>query len=241
MKMWKISRAWNDKSIMRFCDEQQKHLANINLVDNLKVNEITKIAGVDLSYWKENNCEYAVCSIVIIDYLSKKVLEKVSSYDIITVPYMPGYLSFRELPLILKTYNMVQMKPELIIFDGNGYLHYKHMGIATHASFYLEKPTIGVAKNYLKVNNTDFVMPKNIAGSFTDIVINKEIYGRALRTKIDVKPIFVSCGNLISIETSTQIILNLVGKDSRQPLPTRLADIESRHQRGLIMKSDSIS
>lgn len=81
------------------------------------------------------------------------------------------------------------------MFDGNGYLHYRHMGIATHASFFLNKPTIGVAKSYLKIQDVDFIMPENLKGSYTDIVINNEIYGRALRTRINVKPIFDSCGN----------------------------------------------
>ena len=68
------------------------------------------------------------------------------------------------------------------MFDGNGYLHPRHMGIATHASFYLRKPTIGIAKHYYKIGDTDFIMPENQEFAFTDIVINEEIYGRVLRT-----------------------------------------------------------
>ena len=65
------------------------------------------------------------------------------------------------------------------------------MGIATHASFHLEKPTIGIAKSYLKIKNTEFIMPENTVGAYTDIVINNEVYGRVLRTRKDVKPVFV--------------------------------------------------
>ena len=79
------------------------------------------------------------------------------------------------------------------------------MGIATHASFYLEKPTIGVAKTYLKIGNVDFMMPENKLGAFTDIVIDGEVYGRALRTRENVKPVFVSCGNWIDLDTATKI------------------------------------
>ena len=65
---------------------------------------------------------------------------------------MPGFLAFRELPLILKTAKLLETRPDIYIFDGNGYLHPRHMGIATHASFYLNKPTIGIAKTYLRTD-----------------------------------------------------------------------------------------
>ena len=117
------------------------------------------------------------------------------------------------------------------MFDGNGYLHYSHMGIATHASFYLEKPTIGIAKSYLKIKNTEFVMPENSAGSYTDIVIKGEVYGRVLRTRKDVKPVFVSCGNWIELDTAVNISMNFINGESRLPVPVRLADLETHIMR----------
>jgi deoxyribonuclease V len=112
-------------------------------------------------------------------------------YDIIDVPYIPGYLSFRLLPLIINTYKLLNHNTDLIIFDGNGYLHYRNMGIATHASFYLKKPTIGVGKSYLKIENTNYIMPKDEDGAYTDIIIKEKVYGRVLRTHTRVKPIFI--------------------------------------------------
>lgn len=202
----------------------------INLSDSFKLQDIKRISGVDLAYWTENGMEHAVCSIVTIDYLTGQVTEIKSLSDKITVPYIPGYLSFRELPLILATFKLIEKDPDLILFDGNGYLHYRNMGIATHASFHLNKPTIGVAKSYLKVDNTDFVMPQDEDGAYTDIVVRGKVYGRALRTHKGIKPIFVSCGNWITLNTATNIVLSLVDKSSRQPAPTRLADIETRKQ-----------
>jgi deoxyribonuclease V len=106
------------------------------------------------------------------------------------------------------------------------------MGIATHASFYLDKPTFGVAKSYFRVDKqTDYVEPENEAGSFTDIVIDGEVYGRALRTHKDVRPIFVSVGNNISLETACHLALKLTDKDSHIPVPTRLADLETHIER----------
>lgn len=216
---------------------QQDLRKEIVLSDNFINNDIKLISGVDLAYWNKNGVDYAICSIVTIDYKLKEVVEVKSLSDIITVPYIPGYLSFRELPLIIKTFKLLEYNTDLILFDGNGYLHYRNMGIATHASFYLKKPTIGVAKSYLKINNTDFIMPKDEVGAFTDIIINNEVFGRVVRTHKGVKPIFVSCGNWISLDTATNIVLSLVDKNSRQPLPTRLADIETRKQRKIILES----
>ena len=102
------------------------------------------------------------------------------------------------------------------------------MGIATHASFYLNKPTIGVAKNYFKIEDIDFTMPQNKAGSYEDIIIKNEVFGRALRSHKNVKPIFISCGNYIDLETTTEITLNLINNESRIPIPVRLADLETK-------------
>ncbi|SKC04452.1 Endonuclease V [Lysinibacillus sp. AC-3] len=127
----------------------------------------------------------------------------------------------------------MRTNPDLYMFDGNGYLHNRHMGIATHASFFLEKPTIGVAKTYYKIENTDFIMPKNIAGAFTDIVIAGVVYGRALRSRKDVKPIFVSCGNEIDLDTAINMTMHFIEKDSRLPIPTRYADLATHQARKL--------
>lgn len=203
----------------------------IELSNKIDIKDIKLIAGIDLAYWKKENIDYAVCSIVVIDYNNKKVIETKSLIDKITVPYIAGYLSFRELPLIEKTFELIENVPDIVLFDGNGYLHYRNMGIATHASFSINKPTIGVAKSYLKIENTDFIMPEDKEGAYTNIVINNKIYGRAVRTHKGVKPIFVSCGNWITIDSATEIVLSLICKESRQPLPTRLADIETKKQR----------
>ena len=190
------------------------------------------VAGVDLAYWNSDDAEYAVCCIVIIDAETKEVLEKQHCSGKIEVPYMPGFLAFRELPLILKTVRMLRSDPDLFVFDGNGYLHPRHMGIATHASFSLQKPTVGIAKTYFRVDQkTDYTEPENEAGSYTDIVIDGEVYGRALRTQKDVRPVFVSVGNFISLDTACALAMKLTDRESHIPIPTRLADLETHIER----------
>lgn len=214
-----------------FINIQNKLKEKISLKNNFNKNDIKLIAGVDLAYWEHDDKQYGTCCIVVIDYNTKEVVEKVSCVGEIKVPYVAGFLAFRELPLVIEAVKKLEKDPDLFIFDGNGYLHFNHMGIATHAGFFLDKPTIGVAKSYLKINGDSFDMPDNEEGSYTDIIIEGEVYGRAIRTRKDVKPIFVSCGNNIDLETSTEIVLNLINKESRIPIPTRLADLETHVSR----------
>ena len=211
-----------------FLRQQNELRDRIEQTDKFDMDSVKLIAGVDLAYWNKGGEEYAVCCIVVIDAETHEVIEKKHVCGKIEVPYMPGFLAFRELPLILKTAELLENSPDIFIFDGNGYLHPRHMGIATHASFYLNKPTIGIAKTYFRVDQkTDYTEPENEAGSYTDIVIDGEVYGRALRTHRDVKPIFISIGNYVSLDTACTLALRLTDKESHIPLPTRLADLET--------------
>lgn len=211
--------------------EQEKWMSEISLKNNFQLEDIRLVAGVDIAYWTEGENDFGVCSVVVIDYITKQIIEKVEYCGKIVVPYISGYLAFRELPLVMEAVKKLQSKPDLYMFDGNGYLHFRKMGIATHASFYLNKPTIGVAKSYLRIKETDFQMPTNEVGNFTYIKVNGEIYGAALRTRKDVKPIFVSCGNWIDLETSIKITLHFIEKNSRLPITTRYADLATHESR----------
>ncbi|WP_342512346.1 endonuclease V [Sporosarcina sp. FSL K6-1522] len=215
----------------------QEQLVNqVSLQNKFKMEDMKYVGGVDIAYWMEEGIDYGACCIVVVDYVTKEVVEEVHHVEKITFPYISGYLAFRELPLVLETVKKLTIQPDLYMFDGNGYLHTRHMGIATHASFELGRPTIGVAKTYLKINAVDFIIPKNQVGAYTDIVINHEVYGRTLRSRKDVKPIFVSCGNWIDLETATKITMHFVEKDSRLPITTRLADLATHEARRMYRK-----
>ncbi len=216
----------------KFLKKQNELRDKIITYDNYDKNSLRLVAGVDLAYWKKGDNEYAVCCIVVIDIDTHEVIEKKHFSGRIEVPYMPGFLAFRELPLILETAKLLENVPDIYIFDGNGYLHPRHMGIATHSSFYLDKPTIGIAKTYFRVDKkTDYTEPDNEAGSFTDIIIDGEVYGRALRTHKDVKPVFISIGNNISLDSACSLALKLTDKESHIPIPTRFADLETHIER----------
>lgn len=205
--------------------------SSIRRENTVNLSQVQTVAGVDLAYWKEEEQEYAVCCIVIIDYNTFEVLERVSYADKIEVPYIPGCLAFREVPLFLETYKKVTIIPDVIFFDGNGYLHPRHMGLATHAGILIRKATVGIAKSYYKVGDVDFVMPANTAQAYTEIEWNGEHYGRVLRTHVNVKPIFLSVGNAIDIDTATQMANRLTTRESHVPIPTRLADLMTHEKR----------
>ena len=105
------------------------------------------------------------------------------------------------------------------------------MGLATHASFYLKAPTMGIAKRYFQVEGAQYCIPENMAGSYTDIIKEQKILGRAIRTHTNVKPIFASVGNYIDIDTVTKLALQLTDKESHIPIPTRYADLETHKRR----------
>lgn len=205
--------------------------SNIRCENTVNLSQVQTVAGVDLAYWKEEEQEYAVCCIVIINYNTFEVIERVSYADKIKVPYIPGCLAFREVPLFLETYKKVTMIPDVIFFDGNGYLHPRHVGLATHAGILIQKATVGIAKSYYKVGDVDFVMPANTAQAYTEIEWNGEHYGRVLRTHVNVKPIFLSVGNAIDINTATQMANRLTTRESHVPIPTRLADLMTHEKR----------
>ena len=120
--------------------------SQIDLTNRFIPSGIQYVAGVDLAYWKEGDKEYGVACIVVIDRKTMEVLEEVSYSDEIHVPYLPSYLAFRELPLIIEAVKLLGVIPDLYMFDGNGYLHPRNMGIATHASFYLNKRRLASLK-----------------------------------------------------------------------------------------------
>nr|WP_296461045.1 endonuclease V [uncultured Acetatifactor sp.] len=224
-----------EKEYIRIQNALQKKIKFQNMSNILS---IKKVAGIDLAYWHIENKEYAVCCIVVLEKESKQVIEVKYTLGRINVPYIPGCLAFRELPLILETIKKLETSPDLFMFDGNGYLHPRHMGLATHASFYINKPTIGVAKNYYKIENIDYIMPSNEKNAHTDIVIKGEVYGRVLRTQKNVRPIFISVGNYIDLDSATTIVCDFINSESHIPVPTRLADMETHKIRRMQETND---
>jgi len=212
--------------------EQRRWMDQIDLVNRVSVGEVGLVAGVDTAYWTDSSGqEYGACCIVVVDYRSHALVETVGKVGGVDVPYIPGYLAFRELPLVLDAARDLTRRPDLFMFDGNGYLHPRHMGIATHASFHLGVPPLGVAKTYYSVDGLAYAPPAGHAGSSTLITDGVTVYGAALRTHENTKPVFVSCGNWIDLDTALAVTMSLVTPRSRVPIPLREADLATHRLR----------
>lgn len=200
--------------------ELQKELSK-KIICRGKPGKIDFIAGVDLAYDKKKNLGF--CVIVLFTFPGLEIYRVYCHHDVVKFPYVPGLLSFREGPLFLKTFPKLHIKPDLIIFDGQGIAHPRRLGIASHMGLFLEVPSIGCAKSRLYGNYEEPGVEKFSRSMLYDKE-NRPI-GTVLRTRSEVKPVFVSPGHLIGIDESVEIIKKCVTK-YRLPEPTRIADIE---------------
>ncbi|TCD27157.1 endonuclease V [Pedobacter psychrodurus] len=193
----------------------------IELAKQLKFQPLTKIktiAGADISFNKNSTTMYA--GIVILTY-PEMVLKSfaLETYET-SFPYKAGFLGFKEVPALLKVWELIVDKPDIVVLDGNGILHPRRMGVASHFGILANQSTIGCAKSLLQGKNHQ---PENVKYSTAEIKNNAgEMLGFALRTKIKCESVYVSAGHLITQEESLDIIKNSVG-NYRIPEPTRVA------------------
>ncbi|HOK16593.1 MAG TPA: endonuclease V, partial [Defluviitoga tunisiensis] len=167
----------------------------------------------------------AIAVITTFDYRSLSLIDVTWATDFVKTSYIPGFLAFRELPIFLKAWEKLQIEPEIVFFDGQGYAHPRRMGLATHASFFIEKPTIGIAKSKLI---GDYVEPGYKKGDYSFLYHKNEKIGIVLRTKDKVKPIFISPGNWIDFRDSLEYTLNFCTK-YRIPEITRQAHLYTQN------------
>ena len=182
------------------------------------------IAGVDVGY--DNARGLAHASIAVMPFASLKVIEHVQSFVPVDFPYIPGLLSFREIPAILAALAKLSHKPDLLMVDGQGIAHPRRLGIASHLGVILNMPSIGVAKSRLV---GDFKAPGLSKGDTSPLLINGEHIGTVLRSRDNVNPLFISPGHRINIDTSLAITQQCLTK-YRLPEPTRIADKLSKMQ-----------
>ncbi|WP_299756459.1 deoxyribonuclease V [uncultured Pontibacter sp.] len=179
--------------------------------------ELKYIAGCDSSFIGEDTI---LSVFILLTYPALEVAEKVWHHGPVDLPYIPGFLSFREAPNLLKAYEKLQQKPDLIMVDGHGISHPRRLGIATHLGLQLNKPTMGVAKKVLVGKYTE---PAAAKGSIAPLVYKDEVIANVVRTKDNIKPVFVSPGHLMDLDAATDIAMHCALKH-KLPEPTRLAD-----------------
>jgi deoxyribonuclease V len=198
--------------------EIQLSLAKRVAVENGVINPCL-VAGIDIS--SPDAQGVARGAVVVLSYPELNIVEIEIAQDKITMPYIPGLLSFRESPLILAACEKLTSIPDLVLIDGQGIAHPRRLGLASHVGLFLDLPTIGCAKSILCGQHQTL---EEEAGSRAELLDKGELIGAALRTKSGVKPIYVSVGHKIDLASALQWAMNCC-RGYRLPEPTRLAHL----------------
>lgn len=180
---------------------------------------IETVAGADISFNKFSSTIYV--AVVVLRLPSLEVIEEATVIGEAQFPYVPGLLSFRELPAVLEAWQKLSIEPDCVMFDGQGLAHPRRFGIACHAGLWMNRPTLGCAKSVL-VGTFDEPAPER--GSWTPMIHKGETVGAALRTKNKTKPIYVSVGSEMDLDSAIELTLRCDG-GYRQPEPTRQAHL----------------
>jgi len=199
--------------------------------------KITWIVGVDVSYYKERLNEWGIACAVLWNLHSNKMENHSFAQEIITFPYRPGFLGFRECNLIIKAIDRLPESPDIIMCDGHGIIHPKRFGEAVQLGLILNIPTFGVAKNPF-IGFSEWRTLERKKGNKKPIwvndpqnsrVMNLELLGYAICLKTGMNPVFISVGYKTTLDVAVEIALRTT-KDHKQPEPLFLADYLSRRK-----------
>ena len=178
-----------------------------------------RIAAADVSYSRTDNRFFA--GFLLFSFPDLVLLESASAQGRTSFPYVPGLLSFREAPILIRAFSRLKTKPELILIDGQGIAHPRSMGIAAHLGLIFDLPTIGCAKSRLIGKHEE---PPADKGGSAPLIEKDQTIGMIVRTRAGVKPVYVSPGHKMDLETSVKIVLSL-SRGYRIPEPLRQAHL----------------
>jgi deoxyribonuclease V len=205
----------------------QKSLSSKVILQDQFESPIQYLAGVDVGF--EDNRETARAAVVVLEFPTLKIVEHHIARRPVTFPYIPGLLAFREVPVVLDALAKVNTHVDMLLCDGNGYIHPRRCGIACHLGVVTGLPSIGVAKNYFLGDHGELGQDK---GDWQPMYHKNERLGAVLRSRTGVKPLYISSGHRISLETSIAYVMACVTK-YRLPETTRLSDQLSK-QNGIL-------
>lgn len=178
------------------------------------------VAGADVSYDRGSPALYA--AVVVLDAESLEVVDVARATTRAEFPYVPGYLSFRELPPLLAAFERLRLRPDLVLCDGHGRAHPRRFGLACHLGVALELPTIGCAKSRLVGEHRE---PGARRGAHAVLRVGPEVIGEVLRTRLGVAPVYISVGHRVNLATARRLVLRLTPR-FRIPEPIRAAHTE---------------
>jgi len=189
--------------------------------------DVRIVAGADVAVSKARQEGYA--AVIAYSWPDLRELERRTARVKVTFPYVPGLLAFREAGPLLAALRKLTCEPDVLIFDAQGLAHPRRLGLACHLGLLLDKPTIGCAKSRLI---GEFEPPGARAGDYSLLRDGEEVVGAVLRTRDNVRPVFVSQGHKVSLSTCVEILLKCCD-GYRIPKPTREAD----HLVGVVRRS----
>jgi len=178
---------------------------------------VRRVAGIDIGF--EDGGRTTKAAVAVLAFPSLELCERHTVRIPTTFPYVPGLLSFREIPAALRVMELVENLPDVIICDGQGIAHARRMGLASHLGLALDMPTIGAAKS--RLTGTHRAVPKQ-KGCSVPLMDGDEQIGVVLRTRTDVKPMYVSIGHKVSLQTARDLVMQCVTR-YRLPETTRMA------------------
>lgn len=179
--------------------------------------QCTRIGGADISMRRFGRTGYG--GIVVLDQATLEPVAQATSVVKLEFPYVPGLLSFRELPVLEAAWKGLPMLPDVLIFDGHGTAHPRRFGLACHGGVLFDVPSVGCAKSLL-VGEHEELGPER--GATSDIVLEGDVVGRAVRTRAGVRPLYVSPGHLMNLDTAVELVLRSTHR-YREPETTRRA------------------
>lgn len=183
-----------------------------------RLGSVRRVGGVDVGFDKRRGLTRA--AVAILQFPGLKPLEKSVAVYPTRFPYVPGYLSFREVPAILQALASLERRPDLLLCDGQGFAHPRRFGLACHLGVLTDLPSIGVAKTRL-IGSHDTVPDER--GAWTRLIHGEEVIGAVLRTRVGVKPLFISIGHRITLSTACEYVMRCTTR-FRLPETTRWAD-----------------
>ncbi|MBD0262066.1 MAG: deoxyribonuclease V [Hassallia sp. WJT32-NPBG1] len=196
---------------------QEQLQAEVITEDKFK-EPVQYVAGVDMGFEADGTISRA--AVAVLSFPDLQVIETSLAYRPTTFPYIPGFLSFREIPAVLDALEKITTIPDIILCDGQGIAHPRRFGIACHLGVLVDIPTIGVAKSLLVGRHE--IVPET-KGSWQPLIHKRETIGAVLRTRPKVKPLYISSGHRVSLPTAIDYVLRCTPK-YRLPETTRIAD-----------------
>lgn len=215
MKTTDLQHSW-DLDYQEAVDLQTK-LQNKVKISSLPLEDVQYLAAADVSF--SNNKPVLFAAVLLFTFPSLQVIEIQKSEQVTAFPYIPGLLSFREAPVLLPLFTQLDIKPDVILVDGQGIAHPRKFGLASHLGLLLEIPTIGCAKKKLFGH---FQSIPKIKGEWNSLNHENMEIGRVLCTRTNVKPLFISVGHLMDLDSAIKIVLKNVSR-YRIPDPIRQA------------------